>query len=68
VIAMRKGPYKLIAYLGYENFDQVFELYNLAVDPQELLDLSSKELGVFSKLKQEFYFYLENANRFFVKK
>jgi arylsulfatase A-like enzyme len=68
VIAMRKGPYKLIAYLGYENFDQVFELYNLAVDPEELLDLSSKELGVFSKLKQEFQFYLEKANQPFVKK
>ena len=68
VIAMRKGPYKLIAYLGYENFDQVFELYNLAVDPEELLDLSTKELGIFSKLKQEFYFNLENANKPFIKK
>jgi arylsulfatase A-like enzyme len=68
VIAMRKGPYKLIAYLGYENFDQVFELYNLTLDPEELLDLSGKELNLFSKLKQEFFFYLENANKPFVKK
>jgi arylsulfatase A-like enzyme len=68
VIAMRKGSYKLIAYLGYENFDQVFELYNPAVDAEELVDLSGKELDVFSKLKQEFYFHLENANRPFIKK
>ena len=68
VIAMRKGPYKLIAYLGYENFDRVFELYNLTVDSEELLDLSNKELGIFSKLKQEFYLHLENANQPFIKK
>ena len=65
---MRKGSYKLIAYLGYENFDQVFELYNLAADPEELSDLSNKELGIFSKLKQEFYFHLENANKPFIKR
>ena len=48
--------------------NDAFELYNLAIDPEELLDLSSKELGIFSKLKQEFYFHLENANQPFVKK
>jgi len=68
VAALRKGAYKLIAYLGYKNFDQVFELYNLVDDPDELIDLSNKELGIFTKLKQEFYFHLENANKSFVKK
>jgi hypothetical protein len=67
VIAMRKGGYKLIAYLGYENFDQVFELYDLTLDPEELVDISSKASGVLSKLKQEFFFHLENANKPFVK-
>jgi hypothetical protein len=68
VIAMRKGSYKLIAYLGYENFDQVFELYNLTVDPEEMFDLSNKETGILSKLKQEFYSHLEKANQPFIKK
>lgn len=68
VIAMRKGSYKLIAYLGYENFDQVFELYNLTVDPEEMFDLSNKETEILSKLKQEFHSHLEKANQPFIKK
>ena len=68
VIAMRKGTYKLIAYLGYESFDQVFELYDLEDDPEELLELSSREPDVLSKLKQEFHFHLESANKPFIKK
>jgi len=68
VIAMRKGSYKLIAYLGYDNFDQVFELYNLIVDPEEMFDLSNKETGILSKLKQELHSHLEKANQPFIKK
>jgi hypothetical protein len=54
--------------LGYENLDQVFELYNLTVDPEEMFDLSNKETGILSKLKQEFYSHLEKANKPFIKK
>lgn len=68
VIAMRKGTYKLIAYLGYKNFDQVFELYNIATDPEELVDLSAKEIDLLAKMKQEFYSHLEDANKAFAKK
>jgi arylsulfatase A-like enzyme len=67
VVAMRKGAYKLLVYLGYENFDQVFELYNLSEDPEELVDLSAKEVTVLSALKQEFFTHLEIANSPFVK-
>ena len=68
VIAMRKGSYKLIVYLGYENFDRVYELYDLTVDPEELMDLSDKEKRLLSELKQEFNFHFENANQIFMKK
>lgn len=68
VISMRKGAYKLIAYLGYENFDHVFELYNLENDPDELNDVSSKEAKTLSDLKDEFFEYLNEANRPFEKK
>ena len=68
VIAMHKGAYKLIAYLGYKNFDQVFELYNIAIDPEELVDLSEKETDILAKMKQEFYSHLEDANKAFAKK
>ena len=62
-----KGEYKLIAYLGYKNFDEVFELYNIETDPEELFDLAAKELDLLSKLKQEFQSHLEEANKPFIK-
>ncbi|HUM25648.1 MAG TPA: hypothetical protein PKN81_05420, partial [Anaerolineales bacterium] len=67
VIAMRKGAHKLIAYLGYKNYDEVFELYNIETDPEELFDLAAKELDLFSMLKQEFKAHLEEANKPFAK-
>jgi len=68
VISMRKRNYKLIAYLGYENFDQVYELYDLENDPDELVDLSSKAPGKLKSLKEELLAHLEKANRLFKKK
>ncbi len=32
--AMMKGDYKLIWYLGYPGYDDVYELYNLTTDPK----------------------------------
>jgi arylsulfatase A-like enzyme len=66
VIAMHKGKYKLIAYLGYKNIE-AFELYNLAADPEELSNLASKELKILSQLTQEFQSHLNDANRPFIK-
>ena len=43
-VALRKGPYKLIYYTGYESQDS-FELYNLENDPEELLDLYPTQHG-----------------------
>jgi arylsulfatase A-like enzyme len=68
VISMRKRNYKLIAYLGYDNFDQVYELYDLENDPDELVDLSSRDSGKLKPLKEELLANLEKANRPFEKK
>ena len=38
--AMIYGDYKLIWYRGYPGYDDVYELYNLTTDPEELVDLS----------------------------
>jgi hypothetical protein len=65
---MRKYNYKLIAYLGYEKFDQVYELYDLENDPDELFDLSSKNPRELTVLKDELFANLEKANRSFKKK
>jgi len=61
--SMRKGEYKLIAYLGYTGNDKnLYELYNLANDPEELNNLSSKESGTLSSLQDEFWAHLNFAN------
>ena len=64
--AMRKGAYKLIAYLGYGGDDGIYELYDIENDPEELHDLSKEEPAIFSGLKKEFLFHLAEANRPFV--
>jgi len=62
-IAMRKGSYKMIATFGYPDYDNVFELYNLANDPEELQDISKTDLTVFEPLKAELLDHLEAANK-----
>jgi arylsulfatase A-like enzyme len=63
VISMRKRQYKLIAYLGYESFDHIFELYDLGNDPEELYNLISKDTKMFAEMKDELFGYLDEANR-----
>ena len=45
--AIIRDRYKLIYYSGYEGFDEVFELYDLLDDPEELnnLYLIKKEIA-----------------------
>ena len=54
--AMLKGDYKLIWYLGYPGYEDVYELYDLKTDPEELDDLSKSHseilLSMASELKQ----------------
>jgi arylsulfatase A-like enzyme len=66
VISMRKDAYKLIAYLGYNELDQSFELYDLENDPEELENLTNKEKNRLSQMKDELLGYLDEANRPFV--
>ncbi len=61
-ISMRRGDRKLIAYLGYEHFDGVFELYDLANDPEELTDLAGKDKSALNSMKEEFLQHLSQAN------
>jgi arylsulfatase A-like enzyme len=61
--AMRKGAYKLIAYLGYGGDDGIYELYDLQNDPEELHELSMDEPTVFSWMKEVFLSHLAEANR-----
>ncbi len=51
-IAMRKNGYKLIYYKGYTKTD-LFELYNLQSDPEELRDLFNKDVSTANAMKDE---------------
>lgn len=43
---MIHGDYKLIWYRGYAGYEDMYELYNLKTDPEELDDLSSSHPGL----------------------
>jgi len=51
--AIIKGNHKLIQYKGYPDFDDVYELYNLNQDPEELNDLSTTATSIAKNLKSE---------------
>lgn len=65
VFAMRKREHKLIVYLNYEMPGHNFELYDLENDPEELVDLYSKDAKTASLMKDEFFLYLDEANKLF---
>lgn len=67
-ISMRKGAYKLIAYLGYFGIENVYELYDLENDPDELQNLTVQDPKIFSTMKDEFLSYLDKANQPYRKK
>lgn len=62
-ISMHKGPYKLIAYFGYPEYDNVYEFYNLESDPEEVHDLTTDNPIDFSRMKEELLDSLAEANR-----
>ncbi|MBI5951027.1 MAG: sulfatase-like hydrolase/transferase [Chloroflexi bacterium] len=69
VITMHKHTSKLIAYLGYDDkVAQSFELYDLESDPEELNNLAARDVKTLSAMKEEFFTYLNEANRLFVRK
>jgi arylsulfatase A-like enzyme len=52
-ISMIKGNWKLIYYKGYDNYNNIFELYNLHDDLQEMENLFKQNNEVAAALKAE---------------
>jgi arylsulfatase A-like enzyme len=67
-VAMIKGDYKLIYYVGYEGHDGVFELYDLAKDPEELNDLYESRKSIADALKREMLAKIEDVNAPYLRK
>ena len=42
-IALRKGEYKLVRYIGYTGYHNEFECFNIKQDPDEMNNIFSLE-------------------------
>lgn len=62
-IAMIQGDYKLIWYIGYAGYDDVYELYNLGADPEELVDLSKSHSDIVRSMENELKTRLAEADQ-----
>ncbi len=62
-VAMRKGDYKLIHYLGYPKHGNLYELYNIQEDPEELRNLGKSGIATFAHMKEEMLAALDAANQ-----
>ena len=60
--ALIKGQYKLIYYIGYDDFNGVFELYDLANDPDELNDLYDSSRSIALDLTNELLTKIQQVN------
>jgi arylsulfatase A-like enzyme len=60
-VAMRKGKYKMIYYTGYGQED-LFELYDLENDLEELTDLYSTQPAIAASMREELLASLRAAN------
>jgi arylsulfatase A-like enzyme len=62
-IALIKGQYKLIHYIGYDGYEDEYELYDLESDAEELHDLYEREGMLSATLREALADRLEVVNR-----
>jgi arylsulfatase len=62
-LVMLKGEYKILRYLGYPGYRDVYELYNLSNDPEEQRDLSFTKPTIAEELRAELDQKLDQLNQ-----
>ncbi len=62
-VALVKGQYKLIHYFGYDGYEDEYELYGLANDPEELENLYTSKQSVAAELQSELVEKLQAVNQ-----
>ena len=62
-VALVKDQYKLIHYLGYDGFENEYELYDVVNDPEEMEDLYSPESAIAATMRNELTEQLNKVNQ-----
>jgi arylsulfatase A-like enzyme len=62
-LAMYKGAYKMIQYLGYPGYQDSYELYNLEDDPEELSDIFHQAGALADEMKAQLEMHRLKANQ-----
>jgi choline-sulfatase len=62
-VALLRGHHKLIHTFGYHGYEDGYELYNLAQDPEELEDLYPSKRSLAADLQAELEARLQEADR-----
>ena len=64
-VMLVKWPYKLVAYWGYDKLQgaPMYELFNLADDPEELENLHQKAPHVLNAMRDEIYDQINQADK-----
>lgn len=62
-VALMRGPYKLMHFVGEEEDAPLYELYNLEEDPHELNDIYQTEKGVADVMTQQLQAKLDETNK-----
>jgi arylsulfatase A-like enzyme len=61
-VAVIRGEHKLIHYRGYDGHENEFELYDLAADPEEMVDLYASNRALAADLQGELEAKLREVN------
>jgi hypothetical protein len=62
-VALIKEPYKLVYYFNLDKKREIYELYDIQNDPDEMEDLSAITKGMTAELKAELAGKLAEQNR-----
>lgn len=62
-LALVQGRYKLIHYFGYAGFDDEYEMYDLATDPEELRNVYVESDPLASRLRDQLLAKLDSVNQ-----
>lgn len=62
-LALIRGQYKLIHYFGYDGYEDEYELYDLANDPEEMENLYTTRRSLGAELRSELQEKLAEVNQ-----